>query len=113
MLELLLLSGGAEDQHAFAHKTARGQCNLTHRRFITYVRDTFANHGMSADEVSSHSFRRGGATFAHAAGASSSFIKALGDWRSNVYLRYIELSQPVREQAAALRAQFAHRQARN
>ena len=50
----------------------------------------------------------GGGTFAHETGASSELIKALGDWRSNAYLRYIEVSPAMRQQAASKMAQAAH-----
>ena len=75
---------------------------------MAYVRDTFAKNGISAEDFGSHSFRRRGATFAYTAGASGSLIKALGDWRSNTFMRYIEISMPKREHAAAMMAQLAH-----
>ena len=40
----------------------------------------------------SHSFRRGGATFAFQVGAHPLFIKCLGDWSSDAYLIYLTLS---------------------
>lgn len=42
---------------------------------------------------SSHSFRRGGATFAFASHAPPAFIKAQGDWQSEAYLVYLQLSK--------------------
>jgi len=41
---------------------------------------------------SPHSFRRGGATFAFDCGLPLEIIKSLGDWQSDAYLIYLELS---------------------
>ena len=40
----------------------------------------------------SHSFRRGGVTFAFACHAPRAFIKAQGDWQSDAYLVYLQFS---------------------
>ena len=42
--------------------------------------------------VNSHSFRRGGATALAASGASDFTIQLLGRWKSNTYLRYINIT---------------------
>ena len=67
-----------------------------------------ATHGIDSTKYAAHSFRRGGATAAHAAGASEALIKALGDWRSNAYLRYIEIDKEVRTIAANKLAEAIH-----
>ena len=48
--------------------------------------------GVNAMHFSSHSFRRGGATFAFCPDAPTTFIKAQGDWKSDAYLVYLTLS---------------------
>ena len=40
--------------------------------------------------ISSHSFRRGGATHALAAGLPGEIVKILGDWKSSAYLTYLD-----------------------
>ena len=42
-----------------------------------------------------HSFRRGGATLAFKAGAPTDLIKTQGDWKSEAYQKYIEVSTSV------------------
>ena len=43
-------------------------------------------------DISTHSFRIGGASSALAAGASDSMIRILGRWSSDCYLRYLRIS---------------------
>jgi hypothetical protein len=40
--------------------------------------------------LSSHSFRRGGATWALSSGIPGEIVKALGDWKSQCYLLYLD-----------------------
>ena len=49
---------------------------------------------------SPHSFRRGGATFAFEAHIPSELIKAQGDWRSDCYFFYLEMSDCQKRAAA-------------
>lgn len=49
--------------------------------------------------ISCHSFRRGGATWAFQAGVSIESIKHIGDWKSNAYMRYIQISPKSLRQA--------------
>lgn len=39
--------------------------------------------------ISGHSFRRGGATWAYQSGISVDTIRIIGDWKSNAYTKYI------------------------
>ena len=48
---------------------------------------------------SPHSFRRGGATFAFDCHIPSEIIKLQGDWQSDAYLVYLELSQQQKQRA--------------
>lgn len=41
-------------------------------------------------DISSHSFRRGGATWALSCGVPGELIKVMGDWSSTVYLKYVD-----------------------
>ena len=43
-------------------------------------------------EFSSHSFRRGGATFAFQTGVSPELIQLHGDWASDSYKQYLHMS---------------------
>ncbi len=44
--------------------------------------------GMDPNDVSGHSLRRGGATYAMHCGVPTEVIKAQGDWASDCYLLY-------------------------
>jgi hypothetical protein len=48
--------------------------------------------GVDESQVSGHSLRRGGATYAFKCGVSGLAIKAQGDWQSDCWMRYCELS---------------------
>ena len=69
---------------------------LTHSLFVTTVKRLVGLIGLNPDSVAGHSFRRGGASF-----AAYSFIKLIGDWRSNAYLAYIIIPTSSRVQVTA------------
>ena len=62
--------------------------------------------GINSSKYSGHSFRRGGATLAFKLGTDHSMIKFLGDWSSDVYLMYNQMSQEDRRWVAALTGFF-------
>ena len=57
--------------------------------------------GIDSTSYSPHSFRRGGATFAFDSKIPPEFIKAQGDWRSDCYLVYLEMSDEQKHYAAS------------
>ena len=63
---------------------------LTYRQFQAMLKESISTAGMDATQYSSHSFRRGGASWSFLAGVPTEMIKLMGDWRSDAYLRYIE-----------------------
>ena len=48
--------------------------------------------GYDSLKYSTHSFRRGFATFAFRSNVAADEIQVLGDWQSDVYKKYISLS---------------------
>ena len=48
--------------------------------------------GADPKRFGTHSFRRGAATLAFRAGAPADLIKTQGDWKSEAYQKYIEVS---------------------
>ena len=60
--------------------------------YNAFIKSSIAAIGLNPVGFSSHSFRRGGATFAFASHAPTAFIKAQGDWQSDAYLVYLQLS---------------------
>jgi integrase len=65
--------------------------SLTHGRFEQKLKQCLTSIGLTPDEYSGHSFRRGGASWAFQAGLPGEAIQTLGDWKSQAYLRYLEI----------------------
>ena len=56
--------------------------------------------GLDSTSYSPRSFRRGGATFSFEAKVPSELIRAQGDWRSDCYLIYLEMTDRQKRTAA-------------
>jgi hypothetical protein len=67
---------------------------LTHRLFVDTLRYCLRKIGLDPSKFSGHSFRRGGATFAHRMGVPPLLIKLMGDWSSDAYMAYIDHATP-------------------
>jgi len=63
---------------------------VTYRQFQGRLKKGIEAIGMDPSDFTSHSFRRGGATYAFQCGLTADYIKRLGDWRSDAYLEYID-----------------------
>jgi hypothetical protein len=64
---------------------------------------------VSPVHFSSHSFRRGGATFAFKCQIPGEIVKLLGGWHSDCYLEYIDIPFKTRNKAARLMAKSVRR----
>lgn len=74
--------------HAFRH---RAQAPPTSQAFpISGAEFNRRIKSLAGPSFSSHSFRRGGATHALTCGIPAAVIKVFGDWKSNVYLNYLD-----------------------
>lgn len=60
-----------------------------YHQFMTKLRTILVLLREDPRAYGTHSFRRGGATLAANAGVTSENIRALGDWHSDAYLRYV------------------------
>ena len=69
---------------------------LTAEGFVTLLREKLRSLGLSEKEYTGHSFRRGGATAYFAAGVPGEIIKTIGDWKSQTYQIYCEISNNVK-----------------
>ena len=86
-------------EHEFLFKLGNNKC-FTYRQFQNKLRVVLAAAGVeNPEKYSSHSFRRGGATFAFLCGVPPEIIKVLGGWKSDAYLDYIYL--PIEARLAA------------
>ncbi|XP_066911699.1 uncharacterized protein [Clytia hemisphaerica] len=66
---------------------------LTRRHINKLLKNALPN----IHDISSHSFRIGGASAALSAGASDALIKILGRWSSDCYIRYLRVSDDLIE----------------
>ena len=80
---------------------------LTQKRFTDKLRYCLQGLGIPSSDYSSHSFRRGGASFGLQCGLTSDLIKLQGDWSSNSYERYLQPSFELRKQVSKTLGQFA------
>lgn len=68
-----------------------GKC-ITYPAFQSKLKYFISKIGLNQEEFSTHSFRRGGTTFAFKANVPTILIKAHGDWKSDCYQKYLSLS---------------------
>jgi hypothetical protein len=72
----------------------------TYQEFMKNLKGALKAVGTDPDLYAGHSFRRGGATWALEIGIPIPAIKALGDWKSDAYLRYIQVDMKLRLRTA-------------
>ena len=92
-LDLLFSRAKADaDRPAFSYRL-KGQLKfVSYKIFTTKLKSLLSKAGLSPDQYSGHSLRRGGATFLYSCGASILQIQACRDWQSNVFTRYLFIS---------------------
>lgn len=66
--------------------------SITHDLLVKATKLLFVASGGDAREVSGHSYRRGGATFAFMSGVPDILIQRQGDWASLAYRMYVDMS---------------------
>jgi hypothetical protein len=82
---------------AFCSFDAGGNASpLTHGTFVRRLKELISLIGLDPTKFSGHSFRRGAATLAFSLTGSHELIMSLGDWRSNSYLGYRQVSDQSR-----------------
>ena len=57
--------------------------------FNNFIKDIIDRAGVMGDKYSTHSFRRGGCTFAAACRLQDGKLMKMGDWKSNCFTEYI------------------------
>ena len=72
---------------------------LTHARFVGRLKELIRSIGIDERQYAGHSFRRGGASWAHSIGISDALIKLQGDWHSDAYLLYIHITDEAKQRA--------------
>ena len=89
-----------QDMPLFLVWSANSVCPITYAHFSSFFARVIKSVSLDSTCYSPHSFRRGGATFAFEAHVPSELIKAQGDWRSDYYFIYLEMSDRQKREAA-------------
>ena len=71
----------------FVCKTQDAYRPILAHQYNAFITASLSAIGFNLAHYSSHSFRRGGASFAFSRDAPTAFIKARGDWKSDAYLK--------------------------
>ena len=65
---------------------------VTYKSFTDFLKYLLVKIGLDPSRWSGHSFRRGGASLLYRLGIDPLTIQACGDWSSDTYLRYLEVT---------------------
>ena len=69
---------------------------LSANQLIYRLRKWIKMIGLDSSAYTLHSLRRGGATFAYQSNIEAEMIKLMGDWASDAYKRFIDVSMEKR-----------------
>ena len=89
---LLARGAGSPDQPLLALKNKGEIVSLSANQLIYRIRKWLKLIGLDDSRYSLHSLRRGGTTFTYESNMEEDMIKLLGDWSSQAYKRYIDVS---------------------
>ena len=89
----------ADNDHLFSFMDGS---SLTYEAFQGHFYECLAGAKWKAEDFSSHSFCRGGCSFAFLSGVPLELIKLMGNWKSDCYLRYLEFPLEARTAAFEL-----------
>lgn len=103
-----LTPGVLPDAQAFCWRKSSMLPNtvLTYRTFMSFMKKVLTELGCSTSQYGTHSFRRGGATFALEAGVPLDVISLLGDWKSDSMFLYLHM--PLAQRFSAQRLMASH-----
>ena len=65
---------------------------VIYRQFQLILKQLITDVGLNSEFYSTHSFRRGGASWAFAAEVPTELIQLYGDWKSDAYKRYLKFT---------------------
>jgi hypothetical protein len=102
LCNLMLLSPGAPDSSPLIsiHSVA-GPEVLSQAQFETKLHSCLKALGLTSQHYSAHSLRRGAASWAFQAGLPGEIIQTMGDWRSDAYKIYLEITPESKFQYAS------------
>ena len=81
---------------AFLWRSKGKMVPMTHGVFVGEMKKLIGKIGLNPRDYSGHSFRRGGATVAFNLGVDHLLIKLQGDWVSDAYQRYEQITRQRR-----------------
>ncbi len=82
-------------------QTVRFQA-FTYPFFMSKLKGVLGRIGVDSSSYGSHSFRRGGASFAFESGVPIELIKVMGDWKSDAVLLYLTVPLNLRIHATKM-----------
>ena len=94
--KMLSLVSAPPSSPAFVLPSRTGLTPVVYEKFQKVLKCCVNVLGLDPSYFSSHSFRRGGASYAFACGVRGELIQRQGDWRSDAYKVYLDLSFPER-----------------
>ena len=96
-----LAPGAGPSDQAFCWRDSFYGTNrvFTYRDFMLSLRTFLSSIGLASSQYGSHSFRRGGASFALEAGIPLDVIAVMGDWKSDALYLYLHMPLSQRLQA--------------
>ena len=105
-LKLLMSSDISPDCPAFSYvKGNRTEC-VTYEKFTVELKRLLDLAGYAPELYSGHSMRRGGCTLLFQLGCDPLLIQAIGDWKTDQYLKYCGLSLDQRWRAQILMSSY-------
>ena len=87
---------GEPGDPAFMIPSKEGKLALSANQLVARLKKWLTLIGEDPDGYALHSLRRGGATFAHQCNIQGEMIKLLGDWASDAWRRYCDISMDQR-----------------
>ena len=97
MLDMFRMVPGEGDAPLFSK--ANG-FPITYPSYLKFLKNKIHQVGLNHNNYSTHSFRRGAASWALSCGVPESVIQMMGDWKSDCYKRYINCPLESRMQFA-------------
>ncbi len=85
---------------SFVCPCSTGLALVTYHQYQQFIRQMMKKIYLESKSFSSHSFRRGGTTWAFSSHVPGELVKVHGDWKSEAYLKYLDLSLEHRLQVA-------------
>ena len=103
-----LTPGATQDTQVFCFRssTSATLSVFTYKAFMSFMKQILVELGLPSHQYGTHSFRRGGASFALQAGVPLDVISLMGDWKSDAM--YLYLHMPLSQRISTQRAIASH-----